>query len=475
MSAAPSSLRAFVSLEDPFESCDELVQCLASKRKEGRYLEWKQHPPVGPSVSSRSKYRLVKAAVSFANWHGGFVVFGVEPNGDWSGIKETELRCVDPAHLFELINGCVFPEIQQLNYREIHRGDKAFALLHVPPSGLAPHVTTKELTEKDENGKVRIIVARHAVYCRQEAKSDLATPQQHHQLLERRIEALRDELLRRVKEVSVPVLAAASPGRPTSGAATLTIARLTTDPAAPAIRLTRSREGASGVLLHEELSGGLFEEINNVVDANQLLAGGRDAFVMGESIYYRVYAERQHIQPDNSRLSLLARTGLHDFYAPNFFWLLRLKPSAAAEVIRGAVEDLKEPQAHGLIRLVTVLGDAASDWLWARLEELWGRRSQKPDYFFSFRELRQRKPRDPCLAALRTTGKMLVETPGGPPQTAETLLANPLEAGTLLSRACIEVFSGNKNYRQSARQLDVLTHGRQLAERAAPLVEELVR
>jgi len=44
-------------------------------------------------------------------------------------------------------------------------------------------------------------------------------------------------------------------------------------------------------MLHEELSDGLFDEINNVIEANTLLSGGKDAFFLGESIYYRIYAE----------------------------------------------------------------------------------------------------------------------------------------------------------------------------------------
>ncbi len=130
--------------------------------KENRHLEWKQHPPLGPSVGNGPKYRMVKAAVSFANWEGGFVVFGVDRNGEWRGLTEAELEVVDPANLGELINGCIFPEIPVLNYIDFHHKRKLFALLHVPPSPLAPHVTTKEIVEKDSAGKLRPVLARHA-------------------------------------------------------------------------------------------------------------------------------------------------------------------------------------------------------------------------------------------------------------------------------------------------------------------------
>ena len=54
------------------------------------------------------------------------------------------------------------------------------------------------------------------------------------------------------------------------------MARITDDPSAPAVRLTRSKDDSSGFFLHEELYDGLFEEINNVLDANDLIAEGRN-------------------------------------------------------------------------------------------------------------------------------------------------------------------------------------------------------
>ena len=304
-------------------------------------------------------------------------------------------------------------------------------------------------------------------------KSDLATPQQHHQILTRRTEGLRDELLRRVKEVPVAVPTMAGQGQLTSAATTLTVTRITTDPSAPAVRLTRRKEGTAGTLLHEELSGGLFDEINNVVDANRLLAGGREAFVLGEPIYYRIYAERQHVESEQVRVSVLARTGLHDYYAPNLFWLLRLPPEMAAAIIRRSAEEFKTPQVNGLVRLAVLLGQDASDWLWSRFEKQWGRHSQPPAYFWSFKEIRKRKITEPRLAALRVTGRTMIDVPGGPPLSADALMANPLEAGTLLSRACVEVFGGKKEYRQSARYLDILAHGSEIAAAAPAIIEAL--
>ncbi len=468
------TLQTLAARDNSLDDLGILIQRLVLTRKEGRYLEWKQFPPLGPSVGNGPKYRMVKAAISFANWEGGFIIFGVAPNGEWRGLDEAALAVVDPASLSELVNGCIFPEIPHLNYIDFRHDGKLFALLHVPPSVAAPHVTTKDVVEKDSKGTLRNVLARHALYCRQGAKSDLATPSQHHQLLSRRTERLRDELLRRVKEVAVPFPVISSTGHSSSTGATITVARLTKDPNAPAVRLTRQQDGAAGIMLHEELSDGLFDEINNVIEANTLLSGGKDAFFLGESIYYRIYAERQHVQSVASRLALLARTGLHDFYAPNLFWLLRLPPAESAAAIRHAAEDIKSPQIHGLIRLVTLLGRKASDWLWEKMELSWHRYAQKPDYYWTFQEMRAATANDSRLAALRVGKRALIEVPEGNPIAIDSLLSSPLESASLLSHACVAVFSGRKEFRQSARYLDVLTYGAELKSAAPAIMEVLV-
>jgi hypothetical protein len=450
-----------------------LVKRFLLTTKENRHLEWKEHPPLGPGVGNGPKYRMVKAAVSFANWLGGFVLFGVDRNGSWVGLAEEGLAFVDPASLYELINGCIFPEIPNLNYIDFRHEGKLFALLHVPPSSQSPHVVTKEVVEKDASGQVRPVLARHALYCRQGAKSDLATAQQHQQIIAVRTEWVRDELLRRVKEVPVHSLAPTQSGGPGAVAGSLTVTRLTTDPEAPVVRVTRGREGTAGILLHEELSDGLFDEINNVVDANSLLAGGREAFLLGEPIYYRIYAERQHVQPASPRLGLLARTGLHDLYGPNLFWILQMDPEAVASVIRGAAENIKSPQVHGLIRLVTLMGRQASDWLWNKLQRIWSGHTQRPDYLWAFKEIRSRRTGDLRLISLRTAGRSLVDLPDAAAVTVESLLGSPSEAAGHLSRVCLAVFNGAKEFKQSARILDILAYGSEINAAGTRIVEAL--
>jgi hypothetical protein len=76
--------------------------------------------------------------------------------------------------------------------------------------------------------------------------------------------------------------------------------------------------------VHEEVSSALFDEINNVIDANKILARGQPGFFLGQPVYYRIYAERHHVQQSEDTLRHMLRNGGADFYAPALYWAVTL-------------------------------------------------------------------------------------------------------------------------------------------------------
>jgi hypothetical protein len=243
------------------------------------------------------------------------------------------------------------------------------------------------------------------------------------------------------------------------------VARLTSDPTAPAIRLTRE-EGATGVLLHDELSDGLFDEINNVLDANFLLAGANPRFMLGGEVYHRVYAERQHVRQSPDRLAHLACAGLHT-YAPSVYWFLALEPAVAVSIMKETAVEMKAPQIRSLARLVVLLGSEAMRWPSVVMETAWANVSQPPDYFFSFRRTCARTGPDFRYVALGIGPGTQVDLPDGRHVAAERLIENPNQAAALPTHACKAVYEGHKELRQTARYLDLFAYGAELAARAS--------
>ncbi len=444
-----------------------LIDRLVSTKSESRYLEWKLNPPIGPEVTLRAKYRMVKAVISFANTDGGFILFGVKSNGEWSGLDQADLKHVDPSKITEIVNGCVFPDIPYLNYAEFEYNNEVYAVLHVPPSPLMPHVTTKPIVEMKPNGFKSIILQKFAVYCRQGGKSDLASPSQHHKIIANRTDILKSELLNRIKEVPIPIPVAVRSKAAKGIGSTLKVARITDDLSAPAVRLTRSKDDASGIFLHEELYDGLFEEINIVLDANDLIAERRNDFLLDEKVYYRVYAERQNVAGEEKRVSLLLHTAIHEFYAPHLYWFTKVTPAVLAQILCESLGDVKHRFMYLVIRFATLLGQEISDWLYAGLERKWRRNNQKPEYFWAFQKIRNRTGvSDVRLLAAGTTQTATILLPDESTVKINELLREPDYAAKYLSEICFQIFKGEKKYKSLARELDIFAYGNQLISKS---------
>ena len=107
------SLAKFAAMTDPFEELQLLCKRLHQSTSESKHLEWKLPCPIGPNVTIRTKYRVVKALISFANTSGGFVLCGVNPDGNWVGLDEADLVHVDPAKITRGIGDILYCPCQE--------------------------------------------------------------------------------------------------------------------------------------------------------------------------------------------------------------------------------------------------------------------------------------------------------------------------------------------------------------------------
>jgi hypothetical protein len=462
------SLTALARSDDPLSDKQVLIQRLKLERPESRNLEWKLTLPFGPGATTRAKYRTVKTIIAYANTEGGFILFGIDPHGTWAGVPQADIEAFDPASLEELLSGCVSPAIRQMSYAHLETDGLHFGVLHIPPSPSMPHVTTKEIREDSQGKKPTVLLTRWGVYCRHGAKSDLATPEDFERVIARRTDRLKAELLRRVKEIEVPIAR-------TTDADGLRVYRLSSDPKAPAVRVTRTVDDSTATLVREVLSGDLFSEINNVVNANSLLTEGRHQFSFAPEIYYRIYAERQHVETSVEHIELLARTALTRLNAPVLYWLVLLPPENAGRAVRALYDNPKSPHVTWLIRLAILLGPDVSAWLSQQWEQAWGKHSQPPDFYWTLKTvLRRSGVTDRRLHALRTTAAARIEDAQGSVGVKE-LLSSPDEASVRLSSSCHGVFQGRRTLRGACRDLDILAYGAEIERRGSDIGRALMK
>jgi hypothetical protein len=254
--------------------------------------------------------------------------------------------------------------------------------------------------------------------------------------------------------------------------------KLTDDPAAIAVRLSREKEGTQGTLIHEELSNQLFDEINNVVDINTLLTKDENNFVLGESIYYRIYAERDHVKYNVDIYYLLSKVALNEFYSPFLFWIIHLPAEKISQLIYCLLEDIHYPNILALIRLTTLLSENINEWLFKCFDSKWSKNTQFPNYYWKLKEIvtKSKNQNERCALALNLSLGNRISIPhveNG--KSLQDLFNNNQLANQYLTQTCFLRFNGEKRYKQISRILDAICYCKQLEVLGASVEQEMKR
>jgi hypothetical protein len=248
----------------------------------------------------------------------------------------------------------------------------------------------------------------------------------------------------------------------------------TNDPSAEKIFITRDRSVTSGTFYYEQLSENLFNEINNIIDANALLAKNKQKFFFDKHIYYRIYAERDYVINDTNNIELLAQTGF-EYYAPYLFWFVLLPPKSCANIIMNTVLTRKHLPMLAIIRLMILLGNKSCQWLFNKLHLEWSNHPQPPNYYWTLKELINKEwQKDNRLIAInRTAASTLVLPDSDSPLSIDFLMKNVETSSKILSKACFIMFEEDGIYGETCRFLDILIYGEEIQKKSSEIIKEL--
>lgn len=237
---------------------------------------------------------------------------------------------------------------------------------------------------------------------------------------------------------------------------------------------TNNPNESSAVLLHQEISENLFNEINNVIDANNLLSKHTGKFCLGEDIYYQIYSDRVHVFPNPDNLMMLSNVNINEYYVPFLFWFVKLSPKNCAKIILKWKNSLKHPNAYAFLSLIILLGEKGIKWLEPFLDSKF-KKTQAPNYYYSFKEQIKKKSNiDIRLKALRMASSSNIILVGSKTQVSlKELLKNDELINTALTNECISVFKGHKESRKNARILDILRYGLIVNQKSDRIIEEI--
>jgi hypothetical protein len=454
---------------------DPITKALNAKR-ESKSVEFKESLNV---ASSGEWLEIIKDIVAMANSGGGVILIGVDNHGQANGFDVRPLLKFDSADITNKIHKYTGVQFAEFEVLEVEKGGNKVAALNIQGVSI-PIVFIKPGTYDIGGGKQKTAFGIGTIYFRHGAKSDPGNTEDIRKAIERQLESIRKEWTRGVRKVvKAPTgskilvipskVKAPDADKPTS-------LRVVSDLSAPAIRLTRDENEASGIFLHEELSDGLFDEINNVLNANNLLAKGQDKFLLGPQIYFRIYAERHHIKAEINQIKLLALTGLREIYGPSLFWLLRLPSGICADLLYQICNAPKSPNIYTIVRIMILLGQSATNWLYELWTQKWPHVGDRQDFYWMLEKVvSQAEDIDHMLLALRTMSGLVGEVSDGEQRhTFDELMLSPQVAASYLSKMCMKVFEGEKDARPLCRQLDVLAYGKELEACGQKITDELL-
>jgi hypothetical protein len=454
----------------------EIVQKALSAKRESKHVEFKQSfDPSQPGEWCE----LIKDLAAIANSGGGIIVFGLDSRGMLTGEPIDAITSIDPADIANKVLRYTGQVDFEFEVRELTKQTSELVAFVIPAVAV-PLIFEKPGTYEIGGGKQKTAFGVGTVYFRHGAKSEPGTSEDIRRVVERQLDQIRRSWLKGVRKiVQAPQgahIVALHPTTKEVQQALATNVRAVNDPKATPVRLTRDSSITSGTFVHEEVSSALFDEINNVIDANRILARGQPGFFLGQPVYYRIYAERHHVRQSEGTQRLLLRNGVADFYAPALYWAVTLP---AKQIIETLVDLYLYPtnrHVHSLIRIGVLLGADFAQWLHGQWAEKWKRHAQPPSFYFTLkRMLADLKDTDPRLVAARVSLSSKIEIGDAKPVSVRQILDTPERASMIVSAACMKVFEGVDECRQVARDVDYLAYGAAMQRRAQEITECVIK
>jgi hypothetical protein len=215
---------------------DDHLERAKTAKRESKYLDFKES--FDPK-SDGEWCELLKDLVAMANSGGGVVVVGVKNNGTSSGIDPKPVLGMDLAVVTDKVFKYTNQHFSGIHIRDVKRpGNKTVAALIVDPVPVPlvfARPGTYSLPTKGKQ-KQKVAFSRGVVYVRHGAKSEPADTADLTEVVERRVDELREQWMGGIRKVvEAPADTNVAVYHPTERdeSGRLTEVRLTTEPGAP--------------------------------------------------------------------------------------------------------------------------------------------------------------------------------------------------------------------------------------------------
>ena len=191
------SVSSCLESSDPLSG--EVFIYLLSYREEDGRVDFKKTF----DESDREWLEITKDVVSFANSHGGYLVFGIE-DASYSRIGLTQDLAkvlTNTNNILQKVNRFIEPQISHLRTKEYKDGGLIFVAWYIPETVGKIHVVSRKGSFSYPKGQEKTILQKGTIWVRRSAGNHLADSSDLEDIFTRRNERFRDSLMSKIARV----------------------------------------------------------------------------------------------------------------------------------------------------------------------------------------------------------------------------------------------------------------------------------
>jgi len=191
-------IREYIDSDDPLN--EEVFKCLLEHRQEDIYVDYKVEFHY---EQDREWLELTKDLIAFANWLGGYLVFGIKnATFEPKGIDDETIKILcNTDELMKKANRFVEPQFKFLRSKEFAFEGNKFVVIHIPESKGITHIIAKNGAFKQQSGEEKIILHAGTFYLRRCGGNELATARGFDEIINKRIDHFKDSLFSKISRV----------------------------------------------------------------------------------------------------------------------------------------------------------------------------------------------------------------------------------------------------------------------------------
>lgn len=299
-----NSIEEFLQSDDPLS--DSALEFAINYKEEDIQLDYKLTLDI---KSEKGWLELTKDISAFANTLGGYLVFGVKNETKQAEGIEEELGKVlsDANNIQQKINRFLDPDINNIRSKLYEFDGNNIVIVYIPQSATETHIISKDGSFTFESGKSKILLQKGTFYVRKSAGNHLGDARDLSQIIDRRINHYRENLLSRIARV-----VEAPPENE--------VFVLAKDPEDKENKRFIIQDGPDSIPIKGMSFSVAPEGLEEEIAAWAVISSGNPRIVPPTESLWHWYKVRKELQiPANQRLTLAQFSMFSD--APIFFWL----------------------------------------------------------------------------------------------------------------------------------------------------------